>query len=158
MDLFSATNFVEMPSTATAVGQRSEHGRNKRCDDHGSRYKGMVDAGPQCTSIVSPLLWPRLASYWPVRNIQFGGKKVVQSEKQVATGRAPKMGARRTYEAIKHQILRRVYEAGSQLPSSRSLANGLHVSRTTVTVVYEQLAAEGASWNCTRARVHAVTA
>ncbi|WP_262271824.1 MocR-like pyridoxine biosynthesis transcription factor PdxR [Microvirga yunnanensis] len=68
---------------------------------------------------------------------------MVQSEKQVATDRAPKMGARRIYEALKDQILSRVYEAGSQLPSSRSLANELHVSRTTVTVAYEQLAAEG---------------
>ncbi|WP_416068505.1 MULTISPECIES: GntR family transcriptional regulator [unclassified Rhizobium] len=110
------------------------------------------------TSIVSSLLWPRLASYWPVRNIQFGRKEIVQSEKQVATGRAPKTGARRIFEALKHQILRRVYEAGSQLPSSRSLANELHVSRTTVTVIYEQLAAEGASWNCAMAGVHGVTA
>lgn len=61
----------------------------------------------------------------------------------MATGRAPKTGARRIFEALKHQILRRVYEAGSQLPSLRRLANELHVSRTTVTVVYEQLAAEG---------------
>ncbi|MQW90346.1 PLP-dependent aminotransferase family protein [Sinorhizobium saheli] len=68
---------------------------------------------------------------------------MVQSEKQAATARAPKMGARRIYEALKDQILSRVYEAGSQLPSSRSLANELHVSRTTVTIAYEQLAAEG---------------
>jgi GntR family transcriptional regulator/MocR family aminotransferase len=68
---------------------------------------------------------------------------MVQFEKQAATGYAPKMGARRIYEALRDQILRRIYEAGSQLPSSRSLANELHVSRTTVTVAYEQLAAEG---------------
>jgi GntR family transcriptional regulator/MocR family aminotransferase len=68
---------------------------------------------------------------------------MVQSEKLAATGYAPKMGARGIYEAFKDQIDRRVYEAGSQLPSSRSLANELHVSRTTVTVAYEQLAAEG---------------
>ncbi|MCF3641997.1 PLP-dependent aminotransferase family protein [Rhizobium sp. TRM95111] len=68
---------------------------------------------------------------------------MVQSEMQAATGHAPRMGARRIYEALKDQILSRVYEAGSRLPSSRSLANELHVSRTTVTVAYEQLAAEG---------------
>ncbi|MCG5487139.1 MAG: hypothetical protein KK482_26225 [Sinorhizobium meliloti] len=72
--------------TAAAVCQRSERDRNK-CDDHGSRYKVMVDAGPSRTSIVFSLLWRRLASYWLVRNIQFGRKKMVQSEKQVATGR-----------------------------------------------------------------------
>ncbi|RAZ85692.1 PLP-dependent aminotransferase family protein [Mesorhizobium hawassense] len=68
---------------------------------------------------------------------------MVQSKMQAATGHAPQMGSRRIYEALKEQILRRVYEAGSQLPSSRSLANELHVSRTTVTIAYEQLAAEG---------------
>ncbi|CDI12073.1 PLP-dependent aminotransferase family protein [Agrobacterium pusense] len=68
---------------------------------------------------------------------------MVQSENQAAAVHAPRMGARRIYEALKSQILSRVYEAGSQLPSSRSLANELHVSRTTVTVAYEQLAAEG---------------
>ncbi|MGG7582240.1 PLP-dependent aminotransferase family protein [Rhizobium sp. Nf11,1] len=68
---------------------------------------------------------------------------MVQSENQAAAAHAPRMGARRIYEALKSQILGRVYEAGSQLPSSRSLANELHVSRTTVTVAYEQLAAEG---------------
>ncbi|WP_105373348.1 PLP-dependent aminotransferase family protein [Neorhizobium huautlense] len=68
---------------------------------------------------------------------------MVQSEKQVEAGHAPKMGARRIYEALKNQILNGVYSAGSQLPSSRSLAIELHVSRTTVTVAYEQLAAEG---------------
>jgi GntR family transcriptional regulator/MocR family aminotransferase len=53
------------------------------------------------------------------------------------------MGARQIYEALREQILGGVYETGSQLPSSRGLANELGVSRTTVTVAYEQLAAEG---------------
>lgn len=53
------------------------------------------------------------------------------------------MGARQIYEALREQILSGVYETGSQLPSSRGLANDLGVSRTTVTVAYEQLAAEG---------------
>lgn len=53
------------------------------------------------------------------------------------------MGARQIYKALREQILGGVYETGSQLPSSRGLANDLGVSRTTVTVAYEQLAAEG---------------
>ncbi|MGO7179300.1 PLP-dependent aminotransferase family protein [Rhizobium ruizarguesonis] len=57
--------------------------------------------------------------------------------------RARKMGARQIYEALKDQIVSRVYDTGGQLPSSRSLAKELGVSRTTVTVAYEQLSAEG---------------
>ena len=53
------------------------------------------------------------------------------------------MGARQIYEALREQILGGIYETGSQLPSSRGLANELGVSRTTVTVAYEQLAAGG---------------
>ncbi|RWX09297.1 PLP-dependent aminotransferase family protein [Rhizobium hidalgonense] len=53
------------------------------------------------------------------------------------------MGARQIYEALKDQIVSRVYATGGQLPSSRNLANELGVSRTTVTVAYEQLSAEG---------------
>lgn len=68
---------------------------------------------------------------------------MVQFENQPMPERAKRMGARQIYEALKNQILGRVYGAGSQLPSSRSLANDLGVSRTTVTVAYEQLAAEG---------------
>lgn len=68
---------------------------------------------------------------------------MVQLESQATSERARKMGARQIYEALKDQILSRVYEAGGQLPSSRNLSNELGVSRTTVTVAYEQLAAEG---------------
>jgi GntR family transcriptional regulator/MocR family aminotransferase len=57
--------------------------------------------------------------------------------------RAPRMGARRIYEALRDQILTRVYGADGLLPSSRALAGELGVSRATVTVAYEQLAAEG---------------
>ena len=53
------------------------------------------------------------------------------------------MGARQIYEALRDQILSGVYQTGSQLTSSRSLANELGVSRTTVTIAYEQLVAEG---------------
>ncbi|ANT54706.1 PLP-dependent aminotransferase family protein [Mesorhizobium amorphae] len=66
-----------------------------------------------------------------------------QSSSAGAAGRSHAMGAREIYEALREQILGGVYETGSQLPSSRGLANDLGVSRTTVTVAYEQLAAEG---------------
>ncbi|WP_163268432.1 PLP-dependent aminotransferase family protein [Chelativorans alearense] len=68
---------------------------------------------------------------------------MVQLESQATPRRARKIGARQIYDALKDQILSRVYEAGGQLPSSRNLSNELGVSRTTVTVAYEQLAAEG---------------
>ncbi|MGX9430552.1 MULTISPECIES: MocR-like pyridoxine biosynthesis transcription factor PdxR [Bradyrhizobium] len=54
-----------------------------------------------------------------------------------------RMGARRIYEALRDQILGRTYGTDGLLPSSRALAGELGVSRSTVTVAYEQLAAEG---------------
>ena len=57
--------------------------------------------------------------------------------------RAERMGARRIYDALGEQILARVYGINGLLPSSRALACELGVSRGTVTVAYEQLAAEG---------------
>jgi len=57
--------------------------------------------------------------------------------------RARRTGARQIYEALRDQILARVYGADGLLPSSRALAGELGVSRSTVTVAYEQLAAEG---------------
>ncbi|RZN08008.1 aspartate aminotransferase [Bradyrhizobium genosp. SA-3] len=53
------------------------------------------------------------------------------------------VGARQIYDALKGQILGHVYGADGLLPSSRGLAGELGVSRSTVTVAYEQLAAEG---------------
>jgi GntR family transcriptional regulator/MocR family aminotransferase len=53
------------------------------------------------------------------------------------------MGARQIYDSLKDQIIHGVYGTDGSLPSSRSLAGELGVSRTTVTVAYEQLAAEG---------------
>ncbi len=52
------------------------------------------------------------------------------------------MGARQIYEALKDQILGGVFGRDGSLPSSRALAHELGVSRTTVTVAYEQLLAE----------------
>jgi GntR family transcriptional regulator/MocR family aminotransferase len=46
-------------------------------------------------------------------------------------------------DAIKTQIASGIYSPGSGLPSSRALAEELGVSRSTVTVAFEQLAAEG---------------
>ncbi|SAI74737.1 GntR family transcriptional regulator [Bordetella ansorpii] len=54
------------------------------------------------------------------------------------------MRASRTlYESLRSQIVRGERAAGTQLPSTRGLAEELGVSRTTITAVYEQLAAEG---------------
>jgi GntR family transcriptional regulator/MocR family aminotransferase len=46
-------------------------------------------------------------------------------------------------EALKAKIIGGVYQPGSRVPSTRSLAAELGVSRTTVTVAYEKLLAEG---------------
>ncbi|MFW8593292.1 PLP-dependent aminotransferase family protein [Cribrihabitans neustonicus] len=60
-----------------------------------------------------------------------------------AITRIPRTGAKRIYLTLRKQILAGVYAAGEDIPSSRALAEELGVSRTTVTVAYEQLAAEG---------------
>ncbi|WP_332607446.1 MocR-like pyridoxine biosynthesis transcription factor PdxR [Achromobacter sp. ESBL13] len=51
--------------------------------------------------------------------------------------------SRRIYERIRAQILDGTLRAGMPLPSTRAMALDLAVSRTTITTVYEQLAAEG---------------
>lgn len=68
---------------------------------------------------------------------------MVQSPADERAARSDRMGARQIYEALREQIMAGVYEPESQLPSSRGLAGELGVSRTTVTVAFEQLAAEG---------------
>jgi len=50
---------------------------------------------------------------------------------------------RQLYERLRTAILTGQLEAGTRLPSTRSLAAELGVSRTTTTVVYEQLLMEG---------------
>ena len=57
--------------------------------------------------------------------------------------RTGRMGARQIYEALRDQIMALVYGTDGLLPSSRALAGELGVARSTVTVAYEQLAAEG---------------
>ncbi|WP_077378828.1 MULTISPECIES: PLP-dependent aminotransferase family protein [Mesorhizobium] len=70
-------------------------------------------------------------------------KEMVQPSPAASTARSQGLGARQICEALREQILGGIYETGSQLPSSRGLANELGVSRTTVTVAYDQLVAEG---------------
>src|SRR5262245_19080142 len=50
---------------------------------------------------------------------------------------------RRIYQALKVQISRGRLAPGERLPSSRALAADLRVSRNTVVLAYDQLAAEG---------------
>lgn len=57
--------------------------------------------------------------------------------------RAGRMGARQIYAALRDQIMSLVYSTDGLLPSSRALADEMGVARSTVTVAYEQLAAEG---------------
>jgi GntR family transcriptional regulator / MocR family aminotransferase len=57
--------------------------------------------------------------------------------------RADRMGARQIYEVLRDQIMARVYGIDGVLPSSRALAGEMGVARSTVTIAYEQLAAEG---------------
>lgn len=57
--------------------------------------------------------------------------------------RAGRMGARQIYESLRDQIMARVYGIDGLLPSSRTLAGEMGVARSTITVAYEQLAAEG---------------
>ena len=47
------------------------------------------------------------------------------------------------YEYIKREILGGQLQAPAKLPSTRSLAAHLEVSRTTVETAYEQLVADG---------------
>ena len=54
-----------------------------------------------------------------------------------------RMGARQIYEALRDQIMSLVYGTDGLLPSSRALADEMGVARSTVTIAYEQLAAEG---------------
>jgi GntR family transcriptional regulator / MocR family aminotransferase len=51
--------------------------------------------------------------------------------------------SRQIYLWFRQAILRRVMAGGEQLPSTRELAEQLHVSRTVIVLAYEQLLAEG---------------
>src|SRR5213594_3828615 len=59
---------------------------------------------------------------------------------------------RRIYQKLRSQIADGTFPVGSRLPSTRAIAAELGVSRTTVTAVYEQLAAEGYLETAQRAR------
>lgn len=54
-----------------------------------------------------------------------------------------RLGAKDIYKCLRDQIATGVYDSGQAIPSSRALSRELGVSRTTVNVAYEQLAAEG---------------
>lgn len=51
--------------------------------------------------------------------------------------------AKQIFEQIRNKILRNELKSGEKLPSSRSLARELNVSRNTIIEVYDQLSAEG---------------
>ena len=51
--------------------------------------------------------------------------------------------SRQIYLWFRQAILRRVMSNAERLPSTRELAEQLHVSRTVVVLAYEQLLAEG---------------
>src|SRR5215469_3657463 len=50
---------------------------------------------------------------------------------------------RQLYDAIRQAILQGTLRKGLRLPSTRSIANELHVSRNIVIIAFEQLLAEG---------------
>lgn len=60
-------------------------------------------------------------------------------------GRSPGAngGGRRVYALLRAQLADGTLAAGARLPSTRALAADLGVARNTVSVAYEQLAAEG---------------
>ncbi|MEK0096597.1 winged helix-turn-helix domain-containing protein, partial [Bordetella pertussis] len=66
-----------------------------------------------------------------------------QSGKPASRPSGPNGAGRRIYDLLRGQIADGTLAARAPLPSTRALAAGLGVSRTTVTAVYEQPAAEG---------------
>lgn len=50
---------------------------------------------------------------------------------------------RQLYDGVRHAILQGHLRAGTRLPSTRALADGLNLSRNTIALAYEQLLAEG---------------
>lgn len=85
-------------------------------------------------------------SDWFCRKIQFFIKKAYQ-----LTGDATSTG-RRIYELMRERIRSGVLTPGEKLPSTRTLAADLGVSRSTVVALYEQLACEGYIETATGAR------
>jgi GntR family transcriptional regulator / MocR family aminotransferase len=64
-------------------------------------------------------------------------------KKSISKIKSPAQASKRIYAFLKAQITDGLLQAGSKLPSTRALASEHHISRTTVTAVFEQLAAEG---------------
>ncbi len=89
---------------------------------------------------------------WSCRKIQFLQQGAYQLTEAAARG-----AGHRVYRSIRARIDTGALRPGERLPSTRGLATDLGVSRSTVVVVYEQLAAEGYIETAagTRARVAA---
>ena len=66
-----------------------------------------------------------------------------QSGREPVSRRGQEAVGRRIYEQLRGQIVDGTLAPEGQMPSTRAVAAELGVSRTTVTAVYEQLAAEG---------------
>lgn len=66
-----------------------------------------------------------------------------QLQTPIARSRGANGGGRRVYALLRAQIADGSLAVGARLPSTRALAADLGVARSTVTVAYEQLAAEG---------------
>ncbi len=81
---------------------------------------------------------------WLTINVQFATEMVVQLQKpSVHSDSRRRSVSQQISDSIKAQIAEGVYGSGRSLPSTRSLATELGVSRTTVTAAYDQLVAEG---------------
>ncbi|WP_245307333.1 MULTISPECIES: winged helix-turn-helix domain-containing protein [Mesorhizobium] len=78
-----------------------------------------------------------------IRGTLFPDPALIHQSRAASAGRSQGLGPRQIYEAFREQILAGVYERGSQLPSSRDLANELGVSGTTVRSRTTSWAAEG---------------
>ena len=77
------------------------------------------------------------------RQIQFSTISMGQLRAPAAGHSGAAGVGRRLYDLLRRQMGDGTLPAGGRVPSTRALAAELGVSRTTVTAVYEQLAAEG---------------
>lgn len=84
-----------------------------------------------------------MALDWHNFQIQFACISVDQMNTAKGTKAQPRRAGRRLYDRLRAQIAGGSLAPGAALPSTRALALEWGISRTTVTAVYEQLAAEG---------------
>lgn len=78
-----------------------------------------------------------------MKNASFGQFCCASYEANKMTDQSHRGRGQALYEEIKARILDGTYAAGAALPSTRACAAERGVSRTTVSTVYDQLAAEG---------------